>query len=292
VTGTAPYQPGAEVGVYVAFKTPDRWQVFITAPREAVIGGKDHYQQIAVRVTSSKAITEPEAIGEPVKGEEAPARLFMNRGGRLVEESEKRGVNARLVAGVNVVAGDFNNDMYLDLFILASGEIGNQENLLLLNRGDGHFDVVRNAGGAAGSRAGVGDSVTTVDFDRDGFLDLLITTGGSMGRSLGLPSDAGGYHLYRNIGNSNHWIEMDLEGTTSNRDGIGARVDLTAGGVTQTRVQDGGVHHRGQNHARLHFGLAKNTRIDKIAVHWPSGVVQELTGVGADQILRIKEPAR
>jgi hypothetical protein len=108
-----------------------------------------------------------------------------------------------------------------------------------------------------------------------------------------MPSEDGGYRLYRNLCNSgNHWLEIDLEGTASNRDGIGARVRVTAGGVTQTRVQDGGIHHRGQNHSRLHFGLAKNTKIDKVSIQWPSGTMQELAGVGVDQIMRIKEPTK
>lgn len=114
-----------------------------------------------------------------------------------------------------------------------------------------------------------------------------------MGRSLGMPSEGGGYRLYRNLCNTgNHWLEIDLEGTASNRDGIGARVRVTAAGVTQTRMQDGGIHHRGQNHSRLHFGLAKNPRVEKINIQWPSGVVQELTDVGVDQIMRIKEPGK
>jgi hypothetical protein len=75
----------------------------------------------------------------------------------------------------------------------------------------------------------------------------------------------------------------------SNRDGIGAVVQLTSGGVTQTRVQDGGVHQYGQNSQRLHFGLANNIRIDKIAVHWPSGTLQELINVPVNQVLNIKE---
>ncbi len=154
----------------------------------------------------------------------------------------------------------------------------------------GYFQVVKDAGGAPGSLAGVGDSVTTVDFDGDGFLDLLVANGESMGRSLGLPSDRGGYQLFRNLGNGNHWLMIDLEGTSSNRDGIGAVVQVTAGGVTQTRLQDGGVHHRGQNHSRLHFGLEKHTQIDKITIHWPSGVVQELLGIKPNQVLRVKEP--
>jgi len=291
IADIGPNESGNLAGVYVGMTALDKWEVRVTAPHDALTGDKSKYQEIQVKVDSSEAITDLEAIGDPATAEKAPARLFMNRGGKLIEEGDKRGVNTRLVAGMSTVAGDFDNDMHEDIFVVASNEIGKQENLLLLNRGDGHFDVVRNAGGAAGNRFGVGDTVTTVDYDRDGFLDLLITTGGSMGRSEGLPSDDGGYHLYHNIGNGNHWIEIDLEGTKSNRDGIGALVYVTAGGVSQVRVQDGGLHHRAQNLQCLHFGLAKNAQIDKITVHWPSGTIQELNKVNADQILHIKEPS-
>lgn len=289
VVGVAAHQPGGQTGIYVGFTPPDRWMVFVTEARQELADGKSKYQEREFEVTSSAAVSELKAIGDPVAKEEAPARLFMNHAGKLVEESEKWGVNALLVSAVNVVAGDFDNDMHLDLFVVASDEVGKQKNLLLLNRGNGHFEVVPNAGGAAGSQIGVGDSVTTVDFDRDGFLDLFVATGGSEGRNFGLPSESGTYHLYHNIGNGNHWIEIDLQGTKSNRDGIGALVYVTAGGVTQVRVQDGGVHHRGQNFQRLHFGLAKNTQIEKIKVQWPSGRVQVLDKIAPNQILRIKE---
>lgn len=292
IAGVAPHTWGKESGVYVGFTAPDKWEVHITSQHEALAAGKPKHQQIQMRVASSTPITNLEAIGEAIKPEEAPARLFMNRGGKLVEESEKRGVNARPVAAVNVVAGDFDNDMDVDLFVVASGDIGKQKNMLLLNRGDGYFDVASNAGGAAGGMVGVGDSVTVVDFDRDGFLDLFVATGGSMGRSEGPSSEGGSYQLYRNVRNSNHWIEIDLVGTSSNRDGIGASVYVTAGGVTQVRVQDGGVHNRGQNFQRLHFGMAKNTQIEKILVYWPSGTIQELSKVATDQVIRLKEPMK
>lgn len=292
IGGMPLHEAGKERGVYIGHTAPDTWEVRITAPRAALEAGKPHNQQVQLRVDATSAITDLKAAGVEVQAEEAPARLFMNRAGKLVEESDKRGVNRRQVSGMNVVAGDFDNDMDVDLYVLASGNIGQQPNLLLLNDGTGHFQIVKDAGGAPGSLAGVGDSVTTVDFDGNGFLDLLLTNGESMGRSLGLPSDRGGYQLFRNVGNGNHWIMIDLEGSRSNRDGIGAIVRVTAGGVTQMRLQDGGIHHRSQNHARLHFGLAKNTQIDKISVQWPSGLVQELQGIKADQVLKIREEGR
>jgi ASPIC and UnbV/FG-GAP-like repeat len=290
ITGMAPFEPGSQSGLYLGLTPPDQWHVLVSGARDS-LAGPHKYQELAVKIDSTEPITDLKADGDMPKAEEAPARLFINRAGRLVEEGDKWGVNARLVSGVSVVAGDFNNDMLLDLFVVVSGDVGKQENMLLLNRGDGHFDVIPGAGGAAGGPVGVGDTVTTVDFDGDGCLDLLVTTGGSMGRSLGPASETGSYHLYHNVcKNGNHWLEIDLEGTRSNRDGIGARVDLTAGGVTQVRIQDGGIHNRAQNHSRLHFGLAKNTAADKITVRWPSGTKQELSGMLADQILRIKEP--
>jgi len=283
-------EPGAADGLFVTHSPPDQWQVQLTASRES-INGKSRYQQVAVQVTAADSISHVEVLREPGSPEDTPFRLFMNRDGKLIEESEKRGVNARIVSAVNVVAGDFNNDGYLDLFVVASGDIGKEENLLLLNRGDGTFAVVKNAGGAAGEKIGVGDSVTTADFDNDGCLDLFIATGGSMGRSLGIPSERGGYRLYHNLCNTgNHWLEIDLEGTKSNRDGIGARVELLAGNLKQVRIQDGGIHHRGQNHARLHFGLGKSQQVVKLTIRWPSGTVQDLANFHADRVIRIKEP--
>jgi hypothetical protein len=282
---------GDRPGVLIGSPKPGQWQIEFHAQPE-VFGGKAKPRHLAIRIRSTAPIEDVEALSDGAKDETAPARLFMNRDGKLVEESDKHGVNDISISAVNAVAGDFDNDMDLDIFVLGSGDAGKTPNLLLLNNGKGEFEVVRNAGGASGWLVGVGDSVTTADVDGDGFLDLLTASGGSMGRSLGLPSDNGRYQLFRNVGNVNNWIMIDLEGTASNRDGIGAIVRVTAGGVTQMRVQDGGVHERGQNHSRLHFGLAKNTQVEKVTVQWPSGVVQELLSVKANQALHIKEPAK
>lgn len=290
---TAGITPAAaeKPAIHIGRTSADRWQVSVSAALESTAPhSASKYQQIALRITSTAPITELEAPEGAIHAEEAPQRLFMNRVGKLVEESDKRGINNKAISAVNVVAGDFDNDMDLDLFTVGSGDVGKQQNMLLLNKGDAYFDVVKLAGGAAGPTTGVGDSVTTADFDGDGFLDILVANGGSMGRSLGLPSDGGGYQLYRNLGNGNHWLGIDLEGTRSNRDGIGARVQVTAGGVTQTRYQDGGIHHRSQNQSRLHFGLDKNARVDKVRVIWPSGVVQELSAIEVNKVMRITEP--
>ena len=83
---------------------------------------------------------------------------------------------------------------------------------------------------------------------------------------------------------------IDLVGTVSNRDGIGAHVLLETGGVVQKRVQSGGMHSLAQNHQRIHFGLGKHTKVDRITIRWPSGNTQQLKNVNSDQVLRIEEP--
>jgi hypothetical protein len=276
INGMVPYEDNDKSGLYIGLTPPDKWQVLLVGEKDALArssGKKPKYDHLSIRVTSVSVIDELESIGQSMRASVAPDRLFMNDAGDMKEQSDERGVNESISAGVNVVTGDFDNDM----------------DVLLLNRGDGYFEKVASAGGATGSSRGVGESVVVADYDLDGFLDLLVVNGASMGRSLGLPSEDGGYQLYHNVGNANHWIEIDLEGTRSNRDGIGAMVYVNAGGVTQVRMQDGGIHNRGQNHQRLHFGLGGHAHVDTIKVHWPSGVVQELHDVQANQLIGIRE---
>jgi hypothetical protein len=184
-----------------------------------------------------------------------------------------------------VVAGDFDHDMDLDLYVVCTGQSYQRANRLLLNDGRGRFTVAPDSVGAAGTLRGIGDSVATADYDGDGFLDLFITNG----HGPAIFADDGPHQLLRNLGNGNHWLQLDLRGTRSNRDGIGAVVELEAGGVKQWRVRDGGIHGASQNFPRIHFGLGKSVVADRIIIRWPSGVEQTLTDVAADRILPITE---
>jgi hypothetical protein len=264
----------------------------VTAPRDVLAAGHPKALEIQIAVEAGGPIAKVETVG-PTQAEESPLRLFMQRDGKFVEESKQRGLADLQVAGMNVVAADFDNDGHVDLFILASGDVGRGRNVLLMNDGKGSFRAVKDAGGALAGMGGVGDAVAAADYDGDGNVDLLLALGGSMGRSLGLPSDKGGYRLLHNNGSASrgrHWLEIDLNGTRSNRNGIGAFVRVAAGGTTQTRLQDGGIHHRAQNHMRLHFGLGSSAQAESIIVQWPSGTVQELRNVAGDRVLRIEEP--
>ena len=191
----------------------------------------------------------------------------------------------------SVVSGDFDNDMDEDLFLACTGGAHNLPNRLFRNNGNGTFTEIANAGGAAGrvgaavsTKAGTSESVVTADYDLDGFLDLLVTNGNNM-----RPVYFGGAkQLFRNRGNANRWLQLDLVGTASNRDALGAKVYVKAGGITQYREQNGGYHRWSQNFDRIHVGLRGNTRAD-VTVVWPSGSSRTYLGLAANHLYRIRE---
>ncbi|MER2514632.1 MAG: CRTAC1 family protein [Nitrosomonas ureae] len=184
----------------------------------------------------------------------------------------------------SVAVGDFDNDMDLDVYLTCANGLRNRHNVLLENIG-GSFIPVSDAGGAGTINAGSGGKVSVADYDNDGYLDLLVTDGGG----LEYPFSYGRQFLLRNRGGSNHWLKVDLIGCQSNRDGIGARVIVTAGGKKQARLQAGGIRNGVQDDRRLHFGLASNSVAESVIVEWPSGTRTNLTGLAADQIHVIRE---
>jgi hypothetical protein len=99
-----------------------------------------------------------------------------------------------------------------------------------------------------------------------------------------------GVFLRNNKGNQNNWLILNLIGTSSNRDGIGSRVKLTSGGKVQTAQKKSTTGYLSQNDPRMHFGLAKNEMVDRIEIKWPSGKLQVLENIKANQILTVKEP--
>jgi len=193
---------------------------------------------------------------------------------------------------ISTVAADFDNDMDQDIYMVCRDAVSNRENLLYLNDGSGNFTQVAGAGGAAGPVGigqGLGEGVVVTDYDVDGFVDMFVTNGLKLfpeGRFV----YGGPDKLYRNLGNSNNWVAFDLEGTTSNRDGVGAIVTVTAGGVQQRREQNGGYRRWSQNDPRLHFGLAGNTTLD-VEVLWPSGQMDTYAGIGANGLYTLTEGA-
>ena len=116
------------------------------------------------------------------------------------------------------------------------------------------------------------------DYDNDGDVDILVTNVGGPAR------------LFRNDGaNANHWLSIRTIGSRSNRDGIGARIKVVAGALTQVKEVRSGSSYLSASDLRVHFGLGAEGRADLVEVVWPSGTVQTLTDIAADQFLTIQE---
>ena len=175
---------------------------------------------------------------------------------------------------------DFDNDGRKDLFA-ACGDVqdnterrssrqSRQSNLLLLSRADGKFQP--QAIGAPARHRGA----AFADFNRDGRVDVVVTRIGE--RPLLLKNMIG-----------QHWLNVRLTGTKSNRDAIGARVRLLAGGVEQWNHVTSAVGYASSSELAVHFGLGAVTKIDRVEVYWPSGGRQTVIGPSADRELRITE---
>jgi hypothetical protein len=116
------------------------------------------------------------------------------------------------------------------------------------------------------------------DFDNDGRLDLYQVNADQT--TL----------LYRGITEgAGNWVQFKLTGTKSNRDAIGARITMTAGGLTQIHEIDGGNGYAGQASKRAHLGIGTATKIDSVEIRWPSGLKEKVSGVAMNKINKITE---
>jgi hypothetical protein len=150
--------------------------------------------------------------------------------------------------------------------------------LMFRNTGRGIFENVSNRLGADFVRPRVSRGAAIGDFDNDGDLDVLVNNNGEPAQ------------LLRNDGgNANHWLEIFLIGTKSNRDGVGARVKLTAGDLTLYDQREGGMSYQSAQDPRLHFGLGAHATVDALEIKGPSGAVTKFAGIKSDQIISVKE---
>ncbi len=176
---------------------------------------------------------------------------------------------------------DFDNDGLLDIAIFHGGLIHliPQEHTVFRGLGGGKFaDVSRDAGAMMSVRT-TARGACFADYDNDGKVDAFVVNLGAKGA------------LVHNVStNAGHWIEIKLKGTKSNRDGIGARVEVFAADKRQTAERVAGSGYLSQDDGRLHFGLGAATAIDKLIVHWPSGREQTLEKQGVDRVLTVEEP--
>ncbi len=184
---------------------------------------------------------------------------------------------------------DVNLDGWLDL-VIANGHIdetvrnihGNvgyaQPPHLFLNNGKGMFrDIAAEAGGGF-DQPKVGRGLAYADFDRDGDLDLLLTT------------NNGPAYLYRNDQMAgNHSVRFRLVGSKSNRDAIGATVRISCGGTNQSRMVKSGSSYLSQSELPLTFGLERRDRIEHVLIVWPSGRTEEFKDIAAGKCYQCTE---
>ncbi|MBP9079670.1 MAG: ASPIC/UnbV domain-containing protein, partial [Flavobacteriales bacterium] len=240
-------------------------------------------ESVLLEINSGFPITGLQSTGMPQPDSAVRDLLLLNQGGFQFSASTSPAFMQDEYSA-NVTSGDLDNDMDIDIFVVTTGRAKNRKTHLYENMGNGDFQFHENGWGTKGDVAGIGDAVTTTDYDNDGFLDLFVTNG-----STNSFLDSAGVDLYRNLGNGNNWIKLDLKGVQSNADGFGARVIVQANGVEQVRDRTGGIHLVSQDDARLHVGLGTADSVDLITVYWPSGVVDVLHDQGVNAILTIVE---
>jgi len=148
------------------------------------------------------------------------------------------------------------------------------------NLGRGQFDKVSDSLGPDFTRPVAGRGLATADFDNDGDLDIVTNNRGD------------NPELLRNDGgNANHWLEVQLIGARSNRDGIGASLKLVSGGFMQIKQSKGGMSYMSASDPRIHFGLGHRAKVDSLEITWPSGQADQLTDVPVDRIIAVREGA-
>ena len=234
-----------------------------------------------------------------------------NHDGTFTDISKETGTCATLW-GWSAKFGDFDNDGWVDLFVVNGLRSGSQENYIpvllpmITTPGIDFTDVrnwpkiggmtwsgyqkkklFRNMNGQAfkeiSAEAGVdndrdGRGIGLGDFDNDGKLDLYQTN-----------ADQDSI-FYRNVSEgTGNWVQFKLTGIRSNRDAVGARIKLTAGGLTQIREIDGGNGYAGQSTKRAHFGIGAATKIDAVEIRWPSGLVEKPAPPPVNRLARVTE---
>ncbi|MEE3327826.1 MAG: CRTAC1 family protein [Myxococcota bacterium] len=152
---------------------------------------------------------------------------------------------------------------------------GRERNVLFRNNGDDTFTEVGWINGA--DRIEDGRGLAILDYDEDGRLDAVL-------RNYRVPAT-----LLHNKGAVRHWVQLELVGTQSNRDAVGARVRLRTGDQWQTRIVTAGSGYLSGSSKRIHFGLGAVSRVDEVQIDWPSGQKTRLQDLGADQRYQVIE---
>lgn len=220
------------------------------------------------------------------------ARFYRNRGDGTFDDDTMQsqlGYATFHMSGFGTRFMDYDNDGWPDIFMANGHVLDNIERynssvhyaepkLMFRNLGNGTFQNVSTALGADFLLPRVSRGAAVADFDNDGNLDILVNNNGEAPQ------------LFRNDGgNTNHWLEIFLIGTKSNRDAVGTRVKLAAGNLVLYQQKKGGMSYQSAQDPRLHFGLGGRRAIDSLQIDWPSGATTRLEAIPADQIISVQE---
>jgi hypothetical protein len=219
--------------------------------------------------------------------------LFRNKGKLSFSDVTERSGMTRYslpMAGYSPTAADFDNDGWKDIFVTrghvqslgyASRARVEQHNTVFRNLGGMKFAPLTEEAGLAAQPPRRHRGSAVGDLNGDGRLDVAVS-------AIGAPAEV----WMNDSAGGGHWLEVRLQGVKSNRDGIGARIKVVAGGSAQYNQVSFAAGYASSSAGPTHFGLGAHGTADLLEIRWPSGIVQEMKNVAGDRVVHVQEPAK